>query len=402
LESIFSAGLKVFPIYEDGGYELGYFDYSQGSHDAREAIDAATNLGIPSQTTIFFAADFDALDVDITNNVLPYFMGIKDQFDDYAQIGINYKIGVYGTRNLCSRVCEEGYAEKSFVADMSTGWSGNLGFTMPTNWAYDQFNTITVGNSSLGFVEVDMDGFSGRDLGFDHVTANIPSDEDVVIARQNEFNKIRDNLPILQNLPTSNIAIGKTIYITGPGGPLEISVEIEDQFTIKGDGYDSITIKNGEPSYSISDALGILEYTTPPEQIESFQTTLNNLVTSISYGNLKLKATYAANSFTVSLVVQKVFSVNGERTAQLQITINYKFNYDDPNYPTDDTGTEPDTVPDTSSAAEKVGKIAVGLCFIAGLVTLIVVSGGTVAPVAATAIVAFVGVAGNITSSGND
>ena len=54
---------------------------------------------------------------------------------------------------------------------------------MKTNWAYDQFNTITVGNSPLGFVEVDMDGFSGKDIGFDHLVSLL-SDEEREQARQ--------------------------------------------------------------------------------------------------------------------------------------------------------------------------------------------------------------------------
>jgi peptidoglycan hydrolase-like protein with peptidoglycan-binding domain len=176
LEVIFNAGLKVFPIYEDGGYELTYFRGRQGYTDARVAISTAMQLGIPSDTTIYFAVDFDALDVDITNNILPYFKAIKSIFD--SENPSNYRVGVYGARNICSRVCNNGYAEKSFVADMSTGWSGNLGFKMPINWSFDQFNTITVGNSTLGYVEVDMDGFSGRDNGFDHVVSPANLDND--------------------------------------------------------------------------------------------------------------------------------------------------------------------------------------------------------------------------------
>ena len=37
-----------------------------------------------------------------------------------------YRIGVYGSRNICQKVCSLTKAESSFVADMSTGYSGNL------------------------------------------------------------------------------------------------------------------------------------------------------------------------------------------------------------------------------------------------------------------------------------
>lgn len=160
LQAIFNAGLRVFPIYEDGGYVLQYFTANQGKSDAINAIQAAKHLGLPYGTIIYFAVDCDPLDVDITNNIIPYFGSVHSGFRNS-----DYKIGVYGDRNVCSRVYEKGYAEKSFVAGMSTGWSGNLGFTMPQNWAFDQFTTITVGDSNL---EVDKDAYSGQDPGIDH------------------------------------------------------------------------------------------------------------------------------------------------------------------------------------------------------------------------------------------
>lgn len=73
-----------------------------------------------------------------------------------------YRVGIYGTRNACTRVSNLGYACSSFVGDMSTGFSGNLGFSMPENWAFDQFTTVTIGNGS-GQIEIDKDGYSGHD-----------------------------------------------------------------------------------------------------------------------------------------------------------------------------------------------------------------------------------------------
>ena len=42
-----------------------------------------------------------------------------------------YKIGVYGSRNVCIQVSDKRYATYSFVSGMSTGFSGNLGFPLP-------------------------------------------------------------------------------------------------------------------------------------------------------------------------------------------------------------------------------------------------------------------------------
>ena len=46
---------------------------------------------------------------------------------------------------------------------MSTGFSGNLGYAIPENWAFDQFFEYTY-PSSPSF-DLDKVGFSGRDSG---------------------------------------------------------------------------------------------------------------------------------------------------------------------------------------------------------------------------------------------
>ncbi|MBR1376663.1 MAG: DUF1906 domain-containing protein [Bacilli bacterium] len=154
LQIAFNNGLNVFPIYQSSGTDINYFTYEQGKYDAKEAMKYADKLGIPSDTIIFFAVDCDPLDYQITQNIIPYFNGINSVIAGYG-------VGIYGTRNACSRISNLGYASNSFVSDMSTGFSGNLGFNIPSNWIYDQFTTITVGSGD-GQIEIDKDGYSSN------------------------------------------------------------------------------------------------------------------------------------------------------------------------------------------------------------------------------------------------
>lgn len=156
---IFDAGLNFFPIYQTSANSNSYFTSAQGTKDAKAAITAAASLGIPANTIIYFAVDYDCLDYQITSNVIPYFESVHEVMSNSI-----YRTGIYGTRNACTRVSEKGYACSSFVGDMSTGFSGNLGFSMPDNWAFDQFYTTSIGSGS-GYLEIDKDGFSGRDYG---------------------------------------------------------------------------------------------------------------------------------------------------------------------------------------------------------------------------------------------
>ncbi|AOZ72055.1 hypothetical protein BK816_01060 [Boudabousia tangfeifanii] len=161
IKNITATGLSVFPIYQDGGYYSDYFSYAgQGNIDGLTAIGAAKALGFPRGTTIYFAVDFDAYEFQIDKLILPYFKRIKAAFNS-AENSKAYKVGIYGPRLVCSKVTEAGYASYSFVADMSTGFSGNLGYPIPRNWAFDQFHEFTF-HSSPAF-PLDKDAYSGRD-----------------------------------------------------------------------------------------------------------------------------------------------------------------------------------------------------------------------------------------------
>ncbi|GMA70858.1 hypothetical protein GCM10025879_21360 [Leuconostoc litchii] len=142
-QNIIDAGLKLVPIYQDNTPSVDYFTYNQGVSDAQSAVSAALNIGIPNGQTIYFAVDMDMTDDEITTAAIPYFQGIV--------AGIShYHIGVYGTRNVSSRVSHAvSSVLYSYVSNMSTGFSGNLGFSQPTNWAFDQFFEDGVGVGPL-------------------------------------------------------------------------------------------------------------------------------------------------------------------------------------------------------------------------------------------------------------
>ncbi len=177
---IFDTGLRFFPIYQTSGDDLTYFTEEQGTLDAYAAIEAASKLGVPRDTIIYFAADVDAMDSNVTNIIIPYFAKIHEVMKDSI-----YKAGIYSARNTCTRVSNEGYACSSFVSDLSYGYSGNLGFTMPDNWAFDQFATVSIGTGS-GKISIDKDGFSGRDLGVSKL--DVVNEKEISFAKEETYN----------------------------------------------------------------------------------------------------------------------------------------------------------------------------------------------------------------------
>ena len=162
-QNIIQNGLKFFPIFQESGTDISYFTPARGEQDAYKAVRAARKFRIPEGTVIYFATDLDPQDPEITSKIIPYFEALHNNMDSA------YEVGIYGTRNVCTRVCSLGYAVTSFVSNMSTGYSGNMGFKMPQNWTYDQFAEIAVSPT----LDIDKDGYSGYKPPVDHLDSQL-------------------------------------------------------------------------------------------------------------------------------------------------------------------------------------------------------------------------------------
>lgn len=148
---LIAAGIAIFPIYQDGGYYLDYFKTtSRGASDASIAITTALRLGFSYETTIYFAVDFDCLPHETEEYIVPYFTEINAIFNTSLNTE-HYKVGVYGPRQICAELFDRMMASSSFVSDMSSGFTGNCGYPLPQNWAFDQFWELKPFHSSPSF-----------------------------------------------------------------------------------------------------------------------------------------------------------------------------------------------------------------------------------------------------------
>lgn len=160
LGRIFAAGLSTFPIYQNYNDSIDDFIQQPGAAEnpgrvqGKAAALRARQLGFKAGTTIYFAVDYDATGDEIAAVIIPFFEEVAQGVA--SSHAVPYQIGIYGTRNVCSRVSAAGLATSSFVSGMSTGYSGNLGFALPSNWAYDQIQTTTLG-SGTAQIAIDKD-----------------------------------------------------------------------------------------------------------------------------------------------------------------------------------------------------------------------------------------------------
>ncbi|MFV0395156.1 MAG: glycoside hydrolase domain-containing protein, partial [Coprobacillaceae bacterium] len=162
VKNILSAGLKLFPIFQESGNSINSFSYNIGQTNGERALQAAKQLRLPYRSTIYFAVDFDATDAQIDSNIIPYFAGVV-----LSGFKEKYDVGVYGTRNVCNRLYEQsnGDIKRFFVSDASYGFSGNLGYLIPNTWCFDQFKVDYAIGSGVGKVNIDKVAVSGKDSG---------------------------------------------------------------------------------------------------------------------------------------------------------------------------------------------------------------------------------------------
>ncbi|MFF5233262.1 glycoside hydrolase domain-containing protein [Dactylosporangium sp. NPDC000521] len=145
LRTIFNAGLRVLPIYQDNARQLSDFTYIAGYQHAVNAHNLAVGHGFNKGTVIYFAVDYDATQDEIDEAIVPYFQGVAAGL---SSRGKRYVHGVYGSRNVCADVTDRTFARCSYVSGMSWGFSGNLGFPLPANWSFNQIKEFQVTNGS--------------------------------------------------------------------------------------------------------------------------------------------------------------------------------------------------------------------------------------------------------------
>ncbi|API93073.1 MULTISPECIES: glycoside hydrolase domain-containing protein [unclassified Virgibacillus] len=287
-------GIKVFPIYQDGGYYPEYFNYEQGFSDGFKAMAAAERLGFGYNTTIYFAVDFDAYGFQITNLILPYLIGVRQALDTTGgEAGINkFKLGVYGPRSVCIQADQDSRikADNSFVANMSTGFSGNLGYTMPRNWAFSQFYEYTIGSGS-GAIGIDKNDYSGRDKGVSKVD---PPGEDPM--RRLLYNEMMDLGRLLPGFFTDPSIFGAEFVFNKTYPVLQslfynVLVETSLSHSLGGENATYVSVSNGEISYDLKDIIGD-EFIgkLSASRRKSYENQLSGLAATIGNGYIEFTA----------------------------------------------------------------------------------------------------------------
>ena len=201
LETIFNADLGVFLIYQENNRQISDFNYSKGRKAGLSASESAINKRIPKDAVIYFAVDLDVYEEQI-DKIIDYFKGINNCIDE------KYRVGIYAPRLVCQRVTEENLAVSSFVADMSSGYSCNVGQKIPENWNFDQFKEISNYGNELDIDKVTYRGIIGGISTLDEVTTLAEKNQSVI-----EFLREAYNLAAEYNGNSSTVKENNTLVI---------------------------------------------------------------------------------------------------------------------------------------------------------------------------------------------
>ena len=307
---IFNHNMKIIPIYQDNYPSADYYSYDQGLRDARAAIYAAGALGIPDGSFIYFAVDFDAQGQEIQNNVISYFLGVQKTLGENIA-NLHYQAGVYGTRNVCTQIHNQVGIQRSYVANMSSGWSGNLGFSQPLDWAFDQFYEYSTGSvTDFDFVAV-----SGLDEAVGALDKPIIIDPDYWI-NQTNWDWLK-NLKVTVDGPSVKL-------IDNPALTIEVSEHSEVQET-DGSAF-TLDITSGELSAESADYIQkILGIDIGPV----VTSTINDFSVGISSAKFSISVTIDAEGkkgwkFVINFPESSTDDI--KITSSVEIDITFDFN----------------------------------------------------------------------------
>lgn len=321
------AGLKIFPIYQDGASDSeDYFTESKGSSDGRKAGLAAMELGFPDDTIIYFAVDVDIQDGDIAGTVAQYFTGVASGIS-----GFDFKIGIYATRNVANTIITDGLAEKAFVSDMSTGFSGNLGFPMPTEWAFDQFSEVAFDDFYIDKVASN----STRSTAVDDFTAG------GAVGGASDLETING---IIQDLGDTNtyFSFVKSVEIEGFSEEYTVTTSAAD-FTLKVDLEGSISDDDGDVavSYDVSDGTTNFTLSSAVEELltenesaigaSDMTNAMNEIAGVIKNGDITSDTSISADTMNITLKIKSTFDheASNGKTYSLEYEITLKIHFHD-------------------------------------------------------------------------
>ena len=130
-QALSAAGIRIWPVYQIRHRLRADFSAIKGKQEAEDALDYAQHVvGQPAGSGIYFSADFDATDADVSIAIRPHFEAIAAAFE---RAGRPYRIGVYSSGAVCRTLLDAGLVQLTWLSQ-STGFRGTAQFNASRRW----------------------------------------------------------------------------------------------------------------------------------------------------------------------------------------------------------------------------------------------------------------------------
>jgi hypothetical protein len=131
-------GLRLAVTYQDRQNQVADFSEPKGRLAGQNAFNYAQSVIMqPVDSGIYFSVDFDPSEQQVTNNVIPFFDGVRSAMRAANNNTTPYRIGVYGSGRTCRMVMAAQLAEFAWLSQ-STGFAEHQSFLASGNWHLNQ------------------------------------------------------------------------------------------------------------------------------------------------------------------------------------------------------------------------------------------------------------------------
>ena len=123
--ALIESSINIIAAFQSANKNLSDFNYEKGYKDGKDAyIWASDEIGQPTGTAIYFAANFNMFYLELQDYIIPYFQGIKQAFKDFSSNAKStYRIGAYGSGFMINTLKNQGLCQYRWLS-MNSNFNG--------------------------------------------------------------------------------------------------------------------------------------------------------------------------------------------------------------------------------------------------------------------------------------
>jgi hypothetical protein len=145
---IAEAGFQLLVVFQHWGQRISTFrDHTRGKSDAIRALTLAHDVGQPAGSAIYFAVDGPWSSPADMADIIRYFTDVRRTV---AMRGNLYRVGVYGSGQVCSEILDRGLADYCWLAN-AKAWPGYDTHLASGRWQLRQLMPGKCGDREVDF-----------------------------------------------------------------------------------------------------------------------------------------------------------------------------------------------------------------------------------------------------------